>query len=645
MFDKLTKVRHKLVFVLAFAILMITFVSGISIYSGKVIERNTEALVSYNNSLLDSSEIKSNFLLARISALTFRTTYDDVYLRNATSHLVKAKGLVDEYSTSAKDTHRADRFKRVSKLLEDYENQLKEVAILMDERNGLVEELRLDRIRFETMFPKLIEQYESNVHIVGSIFEIEDHIQRSILNSREFLITNSKQDFQKFVEYSTRSLELANKFQKEYPNISLKHVFEALEKTEFNVSSIVDTVHSRNEMWSKLNAIGGIITDQFSDLSTEANHSQQNLLSHIADVIKEMSLFIFIGVSVAIPSVIISIYYLSRNLTAPIERASVMAKRLAEGQLSLDEIEINGSDEVSVMLYEMQRMEHKLYHIIEEVSSCSEMLATASEELTAVNVQVLEATQEQQLETEQVAAAINQISSAITEVAQSANIASGEAVTTANNAAEGRSVMSDAIERVSELAEKMGILSRETSSLKNGTEEVGEIMDVIQSIAEQTNLLALNAAIEAARAGNQGRGFAVVADEVRQLAQQTQRAVEQIGGKIVTLQQNTAQVVDSMNESQTMLRDTVLQAGAADKSFTTISECIETTNGLNAQIATATEEQSATAEIISQSVEGFRARVEVTATQVQDSSQAAQELAKMSVTLNNQVGFFSLKVK
>ncbi len=183
----------------------------------------------------------------------------------------------------------------------------------------------------------------------------------------------------------------------------------------------------------------------------------------------------------------------------------------------------------------------------------------------------------------------------------------------------------------------------EISTLRTGTEEVGDVMNVIQNIAEQTNLLALNAAIEAARAGEQGRGFAVVADEVRQLAQQTQKAVEKIEDQITTLQNNTSQVVESINASQTMLEETVTHAESANVAFSTITESVAQTNGLNTQIATATEEQSSTAEMISESITVVRDKVDQTVSMVSDSNQASQELAKMSVTLAELMRFFKLK--
>ncbi|WP_448546171.1 methyl-accepting chemotaxis protein [Vibrio harveyi] len=199
------------------------------------------------------------------------------------------------------------------------------------------------------------------------------------------------------------------------------------------------------------------------------------------------------------------------------------------------------------------------------------------------------------------------------------------------------------MEQVGGLATQMGTMSQEVATLSNGTAEVADITEVIQTIAEQTNLLALNAAIEAARAGDQGRGFAVVADEVRQLAQETQKAVEKIGHRISTLQQNTTQVVDSINAGQRMLEETVQQSASANEAFVSISGNIEQTNALNTQIATATEEQSATAEMINQSVVSVRDQVEQTVNMIQDCNQATDELARMSVNLSDQIRFFKLQ--
>jgi len=174
------------------------------------------------------------------------------------------------------------------------------------------------------------------------------------------------------------------------------------------------------------------------------------------------------------------------------------------------------------------------------------------------------------------------------------------------------------------LSEEIQNASSTIDQLASDTQNVTQILNVITSIAEQTNLLALNAAIEAARAGEQGRGFAVVADEVRELASRTAKSTNEIRELLTVLTGAANESVGAMNSARDMARDNANSAQETGISIEKISEQILSINGMNAQIAAATEEQTSVAAMVVDNVSNMHNSFEDT----QESLTTIREVAK-----------------
>ena len=246
----------------------------------------------------------------------------------------------------------------------------------------------------------------------------------------------------------------------------------------------------------------------------------------------------------------------------------------------------------------------------------------------------------QQGETEEVAAAVNEMATTVQEVARNTQHAAELANNGRDAANHGKAVVDETTGSINRLSEAVERAVKVIGDLKGQTDGITKVLSVIQEVSEQTNLLALNAAIEAARAGDHGRGFAVVADEVRTLASRVQSSAREIEEMIEKLQGGADEGVQVMQESRQQAEHSVTQAGEAGAALETLSTTVSEISDMNTQIASAAEEQSATADTINESITRLS---DIARENAESNSQvvaANEELARLAGELREMAGRF-----
>lgn len=276
----------------------------------------------------------------------------------------------------------------------------------------------------------------------------------------------------------------------------------------------------------------------------------------------------------------------------------------AEGDLTV-RLDAQHKDEIGDLSRSINQFLEKIQGIVSNVVATTHSVATTSSELSATSAEISQGAEEQSVQSERVATAMGEMSSTVAEVAKNSQAAAEGAKNAQTVAAKGGEIVSNAVIGIEELTALVERTAGEVKQLGENSEQIGEIISVIDDIADQTNLLALNAAIEAARAGEQGRGFAVVADEVRQLAERTTKATSEVRERIGRVQSETAMVVTSMEEGATKSEEGIKLVREAGDALSEIVQSVDSVSGMIQQIATAAEEQSSTTDEISVNIEGM----------------------------------------
>ncbi|MFA8343314.1 MAG: methyl-accepting chemotaxis protein [Rhodothermaceae bacterium] len=266
----------------------------------------------------------------------------------------------------------------------------------------------------------------------------------------------------------------------------------------------------------------------------------------------------------------------------------------------------------------------------------------AANEISQLTDQIATGIEMQTIQTGKVATAVEEMTSTILETSTNASVMSETAEQSKNSAVEGGEVVSQTIMGMKSISDKVNQSAEVVETLGKSSQEIGDIIEVINDIANQTNLLALNAAIEAARAGEQGRGFAVVADEVRKLAERTTKATKEIEDMINKIQFDTNAAVNSMEEGTVETSKGINLADRAGEALEQIVDISQEVTEKVSQIASANEQQHSVSEIISKNIEEINSISQQTASGMEIISQNVEDFKDLTEELRNLNDSFKL---
>ena len=283
-----------------------------------------------------------------------------------------------------------------------------------------------------------------------------------------------------------------------------------------------------------------------------------------------------------------------------------------------------------------------LRNLVTTINRTAVQVSHAAVQTQDITRQLTDSSQIQSREIANATSAITEMATSIQHVSKNANTSAEVAQKSVDIAHKGAQTVSRTIDGMDTIREQIQETSKRIKRLGESSQEIGNMVGLIDEIADQTNILALNAAIQASSAGEAGRGFAVVADEVQRLAERAGNATKQIEALVKTIQGDINEAVDSMEQSTTNVVNGARLAEDAGEALAEIESVSANLSGLIQNISTAATKQSQASTNVASTMNVIQDITMQTSSSASKTASSVSELTVLSNGLKKSVAGFKL---
>lgn len=335
-------------------------------------------------------------------------------------------------------------------------------------------------------------------------------------------------------------------------------------------------------------------------------------------------------------------YWLNRAIARPLREATLVAERIATGDLRGGVPVTSNRDEVGQLMRALDSMVQSWRVLAAET-------ARGVATLTAAASEILSSTAQGAASTAETAAAVSETTATVEEVKQTSLLASEKsravseaAQQAARTATDGRRALEESVKGMQTIQEKMEAIAGTVVRLSERSHAIGEITATVASLAEQSNLLAVNAAIEAAKAGEHGKGFAVVAQEVKSLAEQSRQATRQVREILGEIQKSVGAAVMITEQGAKTVAQGVEQTTQAGQAIRALSDTMTEAAQAAMQIAVSSQQQQAGMDQVALAMENIQQASTENAAGSRQAEASARNLHALGLSLRQTVERFQL---
>lgn len=497
--------------------------------------------------------------------------------------------------------------------------------------------------KVKDQYNEIIERDVQRISYARDLEVAQKDLATRLLEFVAFNKSTAKQGIQEEIENGTVAAKGLIELSKDEASLQLLDQLKEKTLLLFESNNLIIELKESNRDLSTAQLTSMKLNSEILDiLSKLIEVQEQNIANTRNDIDAYQLTMVTLMIIITIVSILLAIvisYVLSRNISKPVGQMTDALEEIAQGNLSMEPLNIKNRDEIGKMANSFNTMLEDLRGIVSSVSDSSMQVAANAQELSASSEQSLASLQmvaksaENQLHTStEQSHFMNTSIDSMNELRTSIDQISGdnEQMLHATNDVkvlidQGATSIKNVVNQMETIHETFKDTTAMMHTMEQHSNSIQNITSLITDIADQTNLLALNAAIEAARAGEHGKGFAVVAEEVRKLAEQSKNSATEIGSMVEQIQQTSSDATKTIVAGGTKVDEGMEKTSESLHVFRNIESGIGEVVYRVESVSAAVEEIQAMTGSVIESVQHVQQLATQTADTASDTSAATEE--------------------